>query len=58
MIPVSLVASCQQKLDFSHYFMGYCGREAGYGLTDRSTVVLGIGLEALLLEGSEFVQIC
>jgi hypothetical protein len=46
--PVSLVACHQQKL----------GREARYGPVGRSTGVLWIMSGALLLGGSESVQIC
>jgi hypothetical protein len=56
--PVTLVVGCQRKLDFSHYFIGYYGREAGYGPADQSTGVLWIMLGALLLRGSGSVQIC
>jgi hypothetical protein len=38
--PVSLVDGCQQELDFSPLLFGCCGREAGYGPTDRMVVVL------------------
>jgi hypothetical protein len=55
--PVSLVAGYQQKLDFFPLFIGCCGREVGYGSTDRSAVVLWILSGALLLGGSGSVQI-
>jgi hypothetical protein len=56
--PVSLVVGCQQEFDFSPLLFGCCGREAGYGLTDRTTVVLWIVSGALLLGCSGSVQIC
>jgi hypothetical protein len=46
---VSLVVSCQQKVDFPHYFIGCCWREAGYGPTNQSAGVLWIVSGALLL---------
>jgi hypothetical protein len=58
MWPVSLVVGYQYKLDFLHCFIVYCEREARYGSTDQSTVVLWIGTGTLLLRGSESVQIC
>jgi hypothetical protein len=56
--PVSLIVGCQQELDFSPLLFGCCGREAGYGLTDRTTVILWIVSGALLLRCSGSVQIC
>jgi hypothetical protein len=56
--PVSLVVGCQQELDFSTLIFGCCGREAGYGPTDRMVVVLWIVSGALLLGYSGSVQIC
>jgi hypothetical protein len=58
MSPVNLVADCQQKFVFPHCLIGCYGREAGYGPTNRSVVVLWVGLGALLLGGSWSVQIC
>jgi hypothetical protein len=55
---VSLVVSCQQELDFSPLPFGCCGREAGYGPTDRMAVVLWIVSGALLLGCSGSIQIC
>jgi hypothetical protein len=45
-------------VDFSPLLLGYCGREAGYGLADRMAVVLWIVSGALLLRCSGSVQIC
>jgi hypothetical protein len=56
--PVSLVVDYQQELDFSPLLFGCCGREAGYGSTDRMVVVLWIMSGALLLGCSGSVQIC
>jgi hypothetical protein len=56
--PVSLVVECQQKLNFSPCFIGYYGREVGYGPADRSAGVLWIVSGAPLLGDSGFVQIC
>jgi hypothetical protein len=55
---VSIVVDGQQELVVSPLLFGYCGREAGYGPTDRMAVVLWIVLGALLLECSGSVQIC
>jgi hypothetical protein len=46
---VSLVAGCQQKIVFSHYLIGCCGREAWYGPTDQTVIELWIVSGALLL---------
>jgi hypothetical protein len=46
---VSLVVCCQQMFDFLHCFIGWLGRETGYGLTDRSVGVLWIVSGALFL---------
>jgi hypothetical protein len=54
--PVSLVAGCQQRINFPHCFIGCCGREAGYEPIDRLAIVLWIGSRALLLRGSGSVQ--
>jgi hypothetical protein len=56
--PVSIVVGCQQELDFSPLLFGCCGREAGYGPTDRMTVMLWIVSEALFLGCSGSIQIC
>jgi hypothetical protein len=55
---VSLVVVCQQELDFPSLLFGCCGREDGYGPTDRMAVVLWIVSGALLLGCSGSVQMC
>jgi hypothetical protein len=56
--PVSLVAGCSQNLVFSPCFIGYYGREAGYGPADWSAGVMWVGFGALLLGSSGSIQIC
>jgi hypothetical protein len=47
--PVNLVVGCQQKLNFTHCFIDFCGRETRYGPTNRSVSILLIVSGALLL---------
>jgi hypothetical protein len=56
--PVSLVTCCRQMFGFLHCFIGWLGRETGYGSVDRSAGVLWIVSEALFLGSSDSVQHC
>jgi hypothetical protein len=56
--PVNLVAYCWWVFDFLHCFIGWLGRETGYGPVDRSASVLGIVSEALFLGSSDSVHLC
>jgi hypothetical protein len=56
--PVSLVVNCQRELDFFPLLFGCCRKEAGYGPTDRMTVVPWIVSGSLLLGCSGSIQIC
>jgi hypothetical protein len=56
--PVSLVAYCQQMFDFLHCFIGWLGRETGYGLADQTGSVLWFVSEDLFLSSSDSVQLC
>jgi hypothetical protein len=56
--PVSLVPYCRQMFGFLHCFIGWLGRETGYGPTDRSAGVLWIVLGAFFLGSSDSVQLC
>jgi hypothetical protein len=58
MSPINLVVGCQHEFNFSPLLFGCCGREAGYGPTDRMFVVLWIESGALLLGCSGSIQIC
>jgi hypothetical protein len=58
MCPVNLVACCLWVFDFLHCFIGWLGRETGYGPMDRSAGVLGIVSGALFLGSSDSVQPC
>jgi hypothetical protein len=44
--------------DFLHYFIGWLGRETGYGPADRSAGAMGIVSGALFLGSSDSVQLC
>jgi hypothetical protein len=54
--PVSLVAYCRQMFGFLHYFIGWLGRETGYGPVNRSAGVLWIMSGALFLKSSDSIQ--
>jgi hypothetical protein len=56
--PVNLVACCWWIFGFLHCFIGWLGRETGYGPADRSAGVLWIVLEALFLGSSDSIQLC
>jgi hypothetical protein len=56
--PVNIVACCWWMLGFLHCFIGWLGRETGYGPADRSVGVLWIVSEALFLGSSDYVQLC
>jgi hypothetical protein len=58
MDPVNLVACCCWMFSFLHCFIGWLGRETGYGPTDRSASVLWIMSGALFLGSSDSVQLC
>jgi hypothetical protein len=49
--PVNLVAYYRQMFGFLHYFIGWLGRETGYGPTDQSVDVLWI-LSGALFSGA------
>jgi hypothetical protein len=55
---VSLVACGHQMFDFLHCFIGWLGRETGYGPVDRSAGVLWIVSGAPFLGSSDLVQHC
>jgi hypothetical protein len=55
---VNLVAWCWWVFGFLHCFIGWLGRETGYGPADRSADVLGIVSGALFLGSSDSVQLC
>jgi hypothetical protein len=50
----SLVASCRQMFGFFHCFIGWLGRETGYGPTDRSAGIVWIVSGALFLKSSDY----
>jgi hypothetical protein len=56
--PVSIVAYCRQMFDFLHCFIGWLGRETGYGLVDQSADALWIVSGVLFLRSSDSVQRC
>jgi hypothetical protein len=58
MSPVNLVACYWWVFGFLHCFIGWLGRENGYGPVDRSIGVLVIVSRALFLRSSDSVQLC
>jgi hypothetical protein len=53
--PVSLVVYHRQMFGFLHCFIGWLGRETGYGPADRSAGVMWIVSGAVFLGSSDSV---